>query len=865
MRNDTFAQLMEYMDSLSAPPYLRFWTNADIYRQFATLSLSETTNETTTTDLMRSDALCVFDAHFSQNAELPICLFHEKMFGRDEAITEHCRVVDDMRSRIETNPDPNLFRYAQKLVLDIIDDFYIDGFRQYWTRMHKNPTIAFDKSIGGSTKTMANHTGLGDADEGGIAHLDYMDVDLGDQMLGWHMDDVPKPPTKSTEFIQAQQKTQTSSSPALGGDLGDEFMIPSDKDTELNAASLVSPRKDTDHDVADLLDGEEGDGTKRTAHDDAMVHIASAITTLREQLMLLDSNIEKTRAKLSSGPIPNIQRNMEINTRLKKLQKTKKNLEEEVDKLLKLAEEMEPSSNSGTCTDDAGVAEVRFLDLRDVSVAIRVVETQDEKSASAMRRRLPSALNGIPGVGAISQHIISPSINMLTGSMPSGSSVPFIQRLRQATFIVEVERHAASDAAERGWLITRSYDDFCQLHQQLSEQFVKVTKIPFPVPRKSTLFNSSSLTAAERLTRITSELETYVQMTLGDQLLCESRPMQHFFRSEVEQLTQKSTKKKINPLDIRKRVLTILRDVYMPSKSRPSSAASNNPNTASPRISLDSTDIPTISVDTTEDKPLPSPESRPSIEEQIKSNPRTDTPSSISRITNLDVSLIIDTFFALLIDLFDLHSQHWIRRKVLGVLRKILLTQTQKTWLSTAVEQLMRAIGSGLASNVSVTMIDMLLDRLWPPPDRAWVYANGHLVTQTEDEKQERRHRATQLVMDLVTENPAELMKPDPSSSSMLQDDTDAVPGNGGGNGLTILSNASFSSVLSTGDQPALSAGASSTVQFYLYRMVGARAAIRGIRRVMDMLQYEQFNRILVINLLETVVKQVLAEDRRKY
>jgi hypothetical protein len=642
-------------------------------------------------------------------------------------------------------------------------------------------------------------------------------------------------------------------------------MIPSDKDTELNAASLVSPRKDTDHDVADLLDGEEGDGTKRTAHDDAMVHIASAITTLREQLMLLDSNIEKTRAKLSSGPIPNIQRNMEINTRLKKLQKTKKNLEEEVDKLLKLAEEMEPSSNSGTCTDDAGVAEVRFLDLRDVSVAIRVVETQDEKSASAMRRRLPSALNGIPGVGAISQHIISPSINMLTGSMPSGSSVPFIQRLRQATFIVEVERHAASDAAERGWLITRSYDDFCQLHQQLSEQFVKVTKIPFPVPRKSTLFNSSSLTAAERLTRITSELETYVQMTLGDQLLCESRPMQHFFRSEVEQLTQKSTKKKINPLDIRKRVLTILRDVYMPSKSRPSSAASNNPNTASPRISLDSTDIPTISVDTTEDKPLPSPESRPSIEEQIKSNPRTDTPSSISRITNLDVSLIIDTFFALLIDLFDLHSQHWIRRKVLGVLRKILLTQTQKTWLSTAVEQLMRAIGSGLASNVSVTMIDMLLDRLWPPPDRAWVYANGHLVTQTEDEKQERRHRATQLVMDLVTENPAELMKPDPSSSSMLQDDTDAVPGNGGGNGLTILSNASFSSVLSTGDQPALSAGASSTVQFYLYRMVGARAAIRGIRRVMDMLQYEQFNRILVINLLETVVKQVLAEDRRKY
>lgn len=67
------------------------------------------------------------------------------------------------------------------------------------------------------------------------------------------------------------------------------------------------------------------------------------------------------------------------------------------------------------------------------------------------------------------------------------------------------------------------------MHTQLKASFVKVTKIAMP-----TLVRPQSTTTKpdERLEKLKQDTDIFLKMLVGDQLLCESRAMQHFFRPD---------------------------------------------------------------------------------------------------------------------------------------------------------------------------------------------------------------------------------------------------------------------------------------------------------------------------------------------
>jgi hypothetical protein len=138
-RNDIFSTFMEFMESMNAPPYLRFWTNADIYRQFASLSDG---HDSASVELMRNDAQCIFDAHFAPSADLPIRLVTHTTYryhvgndvdtrSIDPRVLEamHDKIVANLRQTIQDCPNADCFKEVQALVLRILDTEYVQRFR----------------------------------------------------------------------------------------------------------------------------------------------------------------------------------------------------------------------------------------------------------------------------------------------------------------------------------------------------------------------------------------------------------------------------------------------------------------------------------------------------------------------------------------------------------------------------------------------------------------------------------------------------------------------------------------------------------------------------------------------------------------
>jgi hypothetical protein len=137
---------MEFMESINAPPYLRFWTNADIFRQFATLAASEEADgeASSSMELMRSDAMCIYDAHFAPAADLPIRLvthgtfrFHSGASDADSKSVDprvleamHEKIVAGLYAMIQSSPDPDCFKESQALVLRILDVDFVQRFRE---------------------------------------------------------------------------------------------------------------------------------------------------------------------------------------------------------------------------------------------------------------------------------------------------------------------------------------------------------------------------------------------------------------------------------------------------------------------------------------------------------------------------------------------------------------------------------------------------------------------------------------------------------------------------------------------------------------------------------------------------------------
>lgn len=802
-RNDSFAMFMEYMETISAPPFLRFWTNADIYKQFAAMSLKDSNTDSATLDLMRTDAMFVFDAHFGENAELAISLSAPDISG-----PTHELLVERMLDGCLKSPSPDCFNEAQQRVLEILEVHYIRGFFNSLNARKLNVRSAMESVLMTSKKSPGS-TGSGDISAGSPTAIS-INPPLPDDASAWKANIDSFPPGSMDSLHSSVEE-----------DVTDGWSASFETGTQVGSSESI---------YKDAMPTVTFNPT-----DDAIVHVAEAITALREQMMHADAAIDKARSKMSTGPLPNIQRNMEVNAKIRKLQKTRKGLETEVEALLAMAKAMDENEVV------EGEVEGKIVSLQNIRVrvnesGVNPVSTPATPSTplGAFGRRITHTLNTLPGAEALSEKVLNPSISFLTGNQPAHTGGSLMNRIKQMEFVIEIERLALASPADpsvgRGWLLTRQYANFVNLHESLTAQFPKVNKITFPALKKiGIMASNNAVLQEERLQLFLRDLETYLQQLLIDQLLCESKNMQDFFRPDTDISTSTlESKKKVKAIELRQRVLTVLKN--MPKIGQRNNRNRNN---LKPLSNATVSDSDTESI-ATEGLHVPaSPQrrnlSRSQSPRSLGSHGDANTrPGSVEppQISHSDVSLMIDTFFALLTDVFDFHSQHWLRRKAMSVLRQILLTMSQQMWVADAVKSVLQTLGDGLASQLGVRCIGLIMDSLWPMPTRTWF---SSLPVQppapTDEQLESERKQAFQLVTALVTDSP------------LATDITDSID----------HANASMKA----------------TVQFYLYRMVGRENTLKGVERVLNMLQIQEFNRVLVINVLEVLTKLTFAEDRR--
>ena len=789
-RNDTFSSLMEYLESVNAPPYLRFWTNADIYKQFSLMSLNETGAQGASLKAlkatMRTDAMYVFDAHFGPKAELPVWLTMDREAHHD---AEGHTIVDILLNDIRSNPNPNCFQRSQQYVLRILDRQYFSGFKTSpMFQQYARPSAAETKTPEPAATSLT--PSLAERELGDIATLEPVEIHSDDH-LSVNTDDSFD---ADAAFAVDEPRGRSRASSALNE--GAPSTMLAEGDMSLMRDEELEPLSPTPEALRLAKQMEEG-------ADDPLVHLAAEVTRLREQLLYINASIDVLRPQ---NAVENL--NMENNNRLRKLKKSRKDLEQQIEKMMQMANEMaaDEASRKGSVEMDPSSAQssrmtldVPAIDLENVMISVIPMIPEEPHQQTGSSSTNPLAMFGkrITTTIATGSHVITSLAS--TGSFPGNSL-----NVQLKTMVFEVLVTATGKSA-KSWTLHKMLDDFANMHRMLCKSYSKAEKIPFPVVQKpsSVAGETSAEQKERRLHRFCRDLQGYLQIVLLDRILSESRPVQKFFQS-YESATRASS--------VQESTQSLVVEESAPRKSMELEAAL-----------AAASDIPMRSSSTE------------SLEEdsQQQDLPEPAAPTDLSTLSDADLPLLIDTAFALVTDVFDLHnSRQWLRRKALAVLRQLLLQSSQDRSgrvhesLMMGVRWWVDACHYASEEEKIVAGLQWVQDSYWPGD--IW-FSTVEPDAPPVDEKQVKmtKRKAREALLRLMRRN--DTFGPDTPADASSSDE------------------------------------GWSTVQFYLHRIVGRQNAEQGIERVFNMLQHDLLNRSLVLSLLEVMFKLVFADDRRKY
>ncbi|KAI3641154.1 hypothetical protein MIR68_000813 [Amoeboaphelidium protococcarum] len=596
-KNDLFAMFMEYMEQINAPSYLRFWTNVDIYCQVSSLQLKELQSldvgdnlnssdiggdRQHAMDLIRADARTVFDAHFAPYAELPIKLvslstmpssYLENLTLSDKSDADkveqqlkqiHEERVKELKSALEDSGhiSAECFDKTKDYVLNILESDYLDGFKK---------SEKFKKYFGidQESKPLEN-----------IVVNDDVQTDVKES--------IQEHASSSQQSYQDNETTSSELTFLPSQKLKDQ---PSDQSIGLNPSA--STQKEHDVNLVPTEVPQSADVTSQSnaqrvevgadelsslrqdkslnADEEALLHLAAAITQLREQHHLLSDRMADLKRKQNAMPMPSI----EIGSQLRKVTRNKKDLERQMAMLVTSANDMMMANNninarsSSSSQEDIDQQSERGQQVESVQLQERLHLTAikvsvmdvtivadsdlDRSGNSTMISGSGNTLNAsnstlssnsgggsklINSVGALTgltKRMISTAqqnFDQLRQQSNTGSinSQSLTKRLKNTVFLLQVEPQQ-SDL--KGWLLSRSYPDILALHTQLKTLFPKVSKIDLPTLSRPQSLGSSSQQQIndneQRLRRLKDDVDHYLKMLVGDQLICESRAMQLFF------------------------------------------------------------------------------------------------------------------------------------------------------------------------------------------------------------------------------------------------------------------------------------------------------------------------------------------------
>lgn len=321
----------------------------------------------------------------------------------------------------------------------------------------------------------------------------------------------------------------------------------------------------------------------------------------------------------------------------------------------------------------------------------------------------------------------SVSFTVMDISAPPQSTTPNKADLVYIIQIEKPENHAGSEGG--GYIITRTYSDFETLHTVLCARYMKrISKIQLKLP----LTSSKSWLQKKRmsLNTISSGLEVYIDTVVKDEELGADSAVAAFLRKErhtedglivafADEFKEEAAVASQSP-----------RSLFSRSSTQSSLIDTEN----SKWFALKSKTRNNSIQQNTEEEEKPVIQDAKPIDTQ-------DTPLNTKSLSSMDVELLIETTYALVVEIFNLttaNNKAWMRRSILNLLREIV----RRSYAEFISDQYTDFVNAYMSPDAIVQMLNNLGESFWP--EGKWGEAQP---VRNEEDKLASRQLARELLM----------------------------------------------------------------------------------------------------------------------
>ncbi|RCI03351.1 sorting nexin 13 [Rhizopus stolonifer] len=368
---------------------------------------------------------------------------------------------------------------------------------------------------------------------------------------------------------------------------------------------------------------------------------------------------------------------------------------------------------------------------------------------------------------------------------------------KELVYIIQIERPAMEDQAGSeggGYVITRTYADFESFHTILFAKHPKrITRIQLKLPLEAAAKSWLKKPSTQQKRKVSLEavgqgLQKYLDTVVQDDELGTEQLILPFLRKETRSEIAEDGAVMSFSEEFQNEVASSIAlieasTVAQPSRSRSlfsrsnSTAALNVPSTtnktdhASPeeRQSMDQ-DAPgkwfaprtkprqgsfssthsNLSKDsavtvTKEDHDEPNERLSNSTSSLGSQQEAEETTKPTNKaLSSMDVELLIETTYALVVEIFNLttsNNKAWMRRSILNLLREIV----RRSYTEFISEQYSDFVNQYMSPNAIVSRLNQLGEQLWP--EGKWMLDQKEQTKRTQEDKEKSKYQARTLMM----------------------------------------------------------------------------------------------------------------------
>lgn len=335
----------------------------------------------------------------------------------------------------------------------------------------------------------------------------------------------------------------------------------------------------------------------------------------------------------------------------------------------------------------------------------------------------------------------------------------------ELVYIIQIERPAMEDhtgSEGGGYVITRSYADFETFNTILHARHLKRAaklQLRLPLDQTKSWLKPASTQQKKRLPleAVSQALEKYIDTVVQDTELGTDSIILPFLRKERRSEIGTGGTVVSFTEEFKEEANAALASFTELSRSRSLFSRNMKDSSSDERNSMDdhrwfgktrTGSISSIHSNLSKNDSPTEEEEDP--EEIIELKPPAPIKKENKALSPMDVELLIETTYALIVEIFNLTSTNnkaWMRRSMLNLLREIV----RRTYTEFISEQYSDFVNEYMSPDAIVAMLNKLGEQFWP--EGKWMLDGKEQTKRTEQDKEESKQLARALLMTEVIPN----------------------------------------------------------------------------------------------------------------